>query len=104
MWTKYVNIKNDITFAGTSADVFIIQMTGNLIMAANKNVILSGGALAKNIYWQVAGSVSIGAGAHMEGIFLAKAAVTFITGSSLNGRIFSQTLVALQSATITQPL
>jgi hypothetical protein len=44
----------------------------------------------------------VGAGAHLEGILLVKTAVTFITGSTLNGRILAQTLVALQMATITE--
>jgi hypothetical protein len=40
----------------------------------------------------------------MEGIILGKTAVTFITGSSLNGRILAQTACTLQKATITVTL
>jgi hypothetical protein len=83
-------------------DVFIIQMTGNLIQAANYNVILSNGALAKNIFWQVSGEVTVGAGAHLEGILLVKTEVLFETSSSLNGRVLAQTACNLQKATITQ--
>jgi hypothetical protein len=82
--------------------VFIIQTTGNVLQAANTKVILAGGAKAENIFWQVAGFVYVGAGAHMEGVLLAKTAVTFITGSSLNGRILTQTACTLQIATITE--
>jgi hypothetical protein len=64
---------------------------------------LTNGALAKNIFWQVAGYVNVGEGAHMEGILLVKTAVTFVTGSSLNGRVLAQTACVLQMATITQP-
>jgi hypothetical protein len=98
-----VNIASTIYFDGSATDVFIIQIQGNLIQTANTKVILSNGALAENIFWQVGGHVQVGAGAHLEGILLAKTAVTFITGSSLNGRILAQTAVALQMATITQP-
>ena len=66
-------------------------------------MILSGGALAKNIVWQVAGSVSIGATAHFEGIVLGATAITLETGSSMNGGLLAQTAVNLQSATVTQP-
>jgi hypothetical protein len=97
-----VLISGNLFFEGSATDIFIIQIAGNVIQAANINVLLSGGALAKNIFWQVAGTVGVGAGAHMEGILLVKTAVTFITGSSLNGRILSQTLVALQMATIVE--
>jgi hypothetical protein len=106
-----VNIGDDIVFEGTGAgdnqgatDVFIIQITGNLIQAANKNVILTGGALAQNIFWQVAGYVEVGTGAHLKGILLVHTKVDFITGSSLTGRVLSQTACNLQSATITEPI
>jgi hypothetical protein len=96
-----VNLNGDITFAGSADDIFIIQTTGNLLQAAGKQVILSGGAKAENIFWQVAGQVTVGAGSHMEGVLLVKTDVTFVTGSSLNGRVLTQTACNLQSATIT---
>jgi hypothetical protein len=64
---------------------------------------LEEGAKAKNIFWQVAGYVTVNAGAHMEGILLVKTKVDFITGSSLNGRVLSQTACTLQMASITEP-
>jgi hypothetical protein len=97
-----VKITGNVHFKGTATDIFIIQMTGNLIQDANYKVKLEGGALAKNIFWQVAGKVVVSAGAHMEGIILAKTAVMFQTGSSLNGRVFSQTACNLQKATIVE--
>jgi hypothetical protein len=97
-----ITINSDITFQGSDTDIFIIQTTGNVVQAANKNVILSGGVLAKNIFWQVAGLVNVGAGAHLEGVLLVKTAVTFVTGSSLNGRILAQTACTLQMATIVE--
>jgi len=104
-----VVLTSDIYFEGSGidagqgdTDVFIIQISGVLTQAANYNVFLSNGALAKNIFWQVAGNVALGAGAHMEGILLVKTDVLFVTGSSLNGRVFAQTACNLQSATITE--
>jgi hypothetical protein len=91
-----------VTFKGNATDIFIIQTTGSIVQAANTNVVLADGALAKNIFWQVASEVSVGAGAHLEGILLVKTAVTFVTGSSLNGRVLSQTACNLQMATITE--
>jgi hypothetical protein len=96
-----VNLNGDITFSGSATDIFVIQTTGNLVQAAGYSVILSGGALAKNIFWQVAGQVTVGAGSHMDGVLLVKTAVTFVTGSSLNGRVLAQTACNLQSTTIT---
>jgi hypothetical protein len=93
-----VSINSDIVFDGDANAVFIIQMTGNLNQFAD--VTLTGGAQAKNIFWQVAGLVDVAAGMHLEGILLVKTAATFKTGSSLNGRVLSQTRCNLQQATI----
>ena len=99
-FTTGVNISTDVTFQGGADDIFIIQTTGVLMLAANMNVILDG-AQAKNIFWQVAGNVKVRAGATMKGILLVKTDVTFITGSTLNGRVLAQTACVLQMATIT---
>jgi hypothetical protein len=87
---------------GDASAVFIIQTTGSVKQAAGKRVTLEGGALAQNIFWQVAQGVVVGATAHMEGVILAKTAVVFQTTSSLNGRILSQTAVTLDAATIVE--
>jgi hypothetical protein len=87
-----------VTFDGDENAVFIIQTTGNVVLEAD--VTLSGGALAKNIFWQVAGQVTVGAGMKMHGVLLVKTAVTFNTGSSLDGRVLAQTACSLQMATI----
>jgi hypothetical protein len=105
-----VVITEDIYFMGSGTgkgqgdtDVFIIQISGYQVLSSGKKVHLMNGALAKNIFWQVAGYVAVGTGASMEGIILSKTDVTFKTGSSLNGRVFAQTACVLQMATITQP-
>jgi hypothetical protein len=104
-----ISITGDLYFNGqvngrdNTDAVFIIQSAGTLWQASNTNVILSGGANAKNIFWQVAGAVTIMSDAHLKGILLAKTAATFVTGSSLEGRVLAQTRVDLQMATITQP-
>jgi hypothetical protein len=95
-----VHIAKDIYFEGSSTDVFIIQMTGNLEQVGGTMVHLLGGALAKNIYWQAAGHVIVGLGAHLEGILLVKTDVLFETGSSLTGRVLAQTACVLQMTTI----
>jgi hypothetical protein len=95
-----VQLTGDIYLRGNADDVFIIQIATNLVQALGKRVFLAGGAQAKNVFWQVSGTVSLGQGAHMEGVMLVKTAVTFITGSSINGRVLTQTACALQQATI----
>jgi len=102
-WTSNVNITGDITLSGSSTDVWIFQVAGTLDMAANKKIILSGGALPQNIFWQVSGAVTIGAGTHFEGIILGKTGITFGNLSSINGRLLAQTAVTLDATTVTRP-
>ncbi len=102
-WTSTVTMPSDVTLTGSATDVWIFQISGDLTMSAAKNVILSGGAMSKNIFWQVAGTASIGTNAHLEGIILSQTAITLQTGASMNGRALAQTQVALQVATITSP-
>jgi len=102
-WTSTVTIPGDIAIVGAPGDVWIFQVTGDLTMSAAKKMTLSGGALAKNIFWQVAGDVDFGTTSHAEGIVLCKTAITLETGSSINGRLFAQTAVNIASATVTAP-
>jgi hypothetical protein len=99
-FTTGVTITKNIYFHGDATDVFTMQIFGKLVQAADTQVMLTGGALASNVFWQVSLNAHIGAGAHMEGILLVKTSVLFVTGSSLKGRVLSQTAVNLQMATI----
>jgi hypothetical protein len=90
----------DLTFNGTSEDLFIIQTSKSVMQAGDINVVLTGGAISENIFWVTAEEYNIAADSHTEGIILAKTAVNFITGSSINGRIFSQTAVNLQKVSV----
>jgi len=72
-------------------------------MSNAKQITLAGGALARNIVWVVAGAITVGTGSHFEGILLGSIDITFQTGSSINGRLFSQTAVSLQQASVTSP-
>jgi hypothetical protein len=102
-WGTGVTIPADVTISGGATDVWIFQISNDLDLAAAKQVILSGGAQAKNVYWQVAGNVTLHASSHFEGILLCKTGITLQTGASLHGRALSQTLVALDNNAITAP-
>ncbi|MHB9119172.1 MAG: ice-binding family protein [Burkholderiales bacterium] len=102
-WGSSVTIPANVTISGGPNDVWIFQISGDLIMSAAKSITLSGGAQAKNIFWQVAGQATLGAGAHFEGNILSQTAISLQTGATMNGRALAQTQVALDQATITKP-
>jgi hypothetical protein len=102
-WASGLVIPTDVTLSGSSSDVWIFQVAQNLTMASAKKIILTGGALPRNIFWQVSGRVDIGTTSHFEGIVLSQTAITLATGASINGRLFAQTAVTLDSSTVVQP-
>lgn len=102
-WQSSLTIPTDVTLAGAANDVWIFQITGDLALSAAKSMKMSGGAQAKNVFWQVAGAVDFGTTSHAEGIVLCKTAITLGTGASLNGRLLAQTAVNLASSTVTEP-
>jgi hypothetical protein len=103
-WTNTVTIPSDVTLSGSSTDVWIFQIAGNLTMSSAKKIILSGGAMAKNIFWQVAGQATLGTTSHFEGIILSMTGITLQTGASMNGRALAQTAVILDQNAVTKPL
>jgi hypothetical protein len=92
-----------VTISGTSSDVWIFQIAQNLTVANGAIVTLSGGALASNVFWQVAGQVALGTTAAMQGIILCQTGIAISTGASLNGRALAQTAVTLDANTVTNP-
>jgi hypothetical protein len=99
-----VSISNvGVTFTGGANDVWIIQVANDLTVADGAIMTLSGGALAKNIFWQVAGQAVLGTTADFKGIILSKTLISFNTGAVLNGRALAQTAVTLDATTITEP-
>jgi hypothetical protein len=101
-----ISFSENIFLDGNHDDVFIIQTTGNILQADGVNVELRGGVngvQASNVFWQVAGHVTVGVGSEMQGILLVKTDALFMTGSSLNGQVLAQTAVDLQETSVTHP-
>ncbi|CAN5271559.1 hypothetical protein BH09SUM1_BH09SUM1_05200 [soil metagenome] len=96
----------NLTIDGDGHDdsVFIIQIGSSFDVSDGLSVILINGASASNIYWQVGSSATIGIGAHVEGTIIAHTAITFNSGSSINGRALASTAaVTFDSTTLVAP-
>ena len=103
-WSTNVSISTDVTLSGGPNDVWIFQIAGTLTEASAKNVTLTGGAQAKNVFWQTAGAVTIGTTAHFEGTILSKTMIAAKTKASINGVLLAQTAVTLQMNAVTKPV
>ncbi len=102
-WGTGVTIPTDVTIAGGANDVWIFQISNDLDVSAATRVILSGGAQARNVFWQVAGETTLHANGHLEGVILSQTGITLQTNASLHGRALAQTLVAIDDNAITAP-
>jgi hypothetical protein len=102
-WGTGLTISADLTLKGSATDLWILQIAKDLTVSSGTKVILTGGALAKNVFWQVGGYALVDTSAHLEGVVLSQAAITLNTGASINGRLLAQTAVVLDGSTVVEP-
>jgi hypothetical protein len=100
-WSTNVTIPTNVALKGGSHAVWIFQISKNLIVSSDKAVLLQGHARAHNVFWQVAGKVTLGTASHFEGIILSKTLIAMKTEASIHGRLLAQTAVTLQMNSVT---
>ena len=89
---------------GDTNAVFIFQMASTLNTTSGRQVILSGGAKAANIFWQVGSSATLGTTSVFKGNILASTSITLLNGATVEGRLLARTAaVTLDTNTITLP-
>jgi hypothetical protein len=82
--------------------VFIFQIGSTLITGSNTTVLLTGGAQACNVFWEVGSSATLGTGTSFAGTIMASASITANTAATIHGRLLAQTgAVTLDTNTIT---
>lgn len=92
----------DLTLSGNG--VWIFQIASTLTTTAGRQVILSGGALASNVFWQVGTSATLGTTSSFQGSIMADQSITLNTGATLNGRALTRIgAVTLDSNSVTKP-
>ena len=102
-WGTGLLIPTNVTLAGNATDVWIFQIAQDLTVSGATSIVLTGGALPKNVFWQVAGLVDLGTTAHFEGVILGQTSVALRTGASIKGRLLAQTAVSIDGSAVVQP-
>ncbi len=94
----------DLTLNGNSNAIWIFQIASTLTTTAGRKVILSGGARAKNVYWQVGTSATLGTTSVFKGTIMVDQSITMNTGAILEGRVLARIGgVTLNGNTIVKP-
>ena len=84
--------------------VFVFQMASTLTTTSDRQVILSGGANAANIFWQVGSSATLGTTTIFKGTIMADQSITINTGAILEGRALARTgAVTMAANTVRVP-
>jgi uncharacterized repeat protein (TIGR01451 family) len=104
-WSTNVIIPTNVTLSGGASDVWIFQIAGDLNIAsggsvpAGIKVVLTGGAQASNVFWQVGGGTgaTLGTYSTFNGTILSAKQIILQTGAVLYGRALAQTQVTLDA-------
>src|SRR5450759_4913148 len=96
----------NLTLNAGAYDVWIFQIGSELIITGGSsgaygNVILTGGAQAKNVFWQVGTSATIGDGTSFIGTVMAMTSITMGSGSTAVGRMLARTGAVVLTSTNT---
>jgi hypothetical protein len=102
-WGTGVLIPTNVTLTGGANDVWIFQIAQGLTVSSGVQIILAGGALAKNVYWATFAAADIGTTAQFNGVILSQTSIVLKTGASANGRLYAGTAVNLAQNAVTQP-
>jgi hypothetical protein len=90
--TSTIAITGDLTLDGKGDPnaVFIFQVGSALTVATGGRVVLTNGATAANVYWQVGSSATLGTYSAFKGTIMAYASITITTGAKLDGRALAE--------------
>ena len=84
--------------------VFIFQIATTLTEGGSSRLVLTNGAQAKNIFWQVGSSATLGVNSVFSGTIMAHMSITFDTSATLSGRALAQVgAVTMDTNAITAP-
>jgi hypothetical protein len=102
-WSSAVLIPTDVTLTGGPNDVWIFQIAQGLTVSSGVHIILAGGALPKNVFWQTFAAADLGTTSQFNGVILSQTSIAMKTGASINGRLLAGTQITLDQNTVKQP-
>ncbi|MFN3866573.1 MAG: ice-binding family protein [Demequina sp.] len=97
-------VGGNLTLAGSANSVWVFQAESTLTMLSGSQIVITGGANACNVFWQVGSDATLGTAAEFQGTVLANTSVTANTGATIQGRLIAlNAAVTLDTNVITAP-
>jgi hypothetical protein len=81
---------------GDANAVFVIRSASTITTESTSEVVLAGGAQAKNIFWVAGSAITLGTNSIMKGTLIASTSISFLNMVDLNGRALIQSASAGQ--------
>lgn len=75
---------------GDANGVFVIRSATSITTEATSEVVLTGGAQAKNIFWLAGSAITLGTNSKMKGTIIAGTSISLLAGARLDGRALIQ--------------
>jgi hypothetical protein len=102
-WSSALLIPSTVYLTGGPNDVWIFQVAQGLTVASGVQIVLLGGALPKNIYWQVFAAANLNTTSVFKGNIISSTSVVMKTGASITGRLLAGTGITLDQNVVTAP-
>lgn len=99
-----ISITGTLTLNGSATDVWVFQAGSTLTTASGADIVLTGGAQACNVFWQVGTSATLGTSTLFKGTIMADQSITDNGGSIVQGRLLARIAsVTLNNTTVVKP-
>jgi hypothetical protein len=92
-----------VTLSGGPKDTWVFQVSDDITIQDGAIITLTGGALAKNVFWVTEKQALLGSGVIFKGNIIAKTLISLNSGTTVDGRLLCQTAVTLISSSVTKP-
>jgi hypothetical protein len=84
-----MSLSADLTLTGSPTDVWFFQANLSLLTSQRSKMILTGGALAKNVFWAVGKDATLGYSSNFVGTLIAFDSISIREDANINGQVLS---------------